>query len=147
MNESDLVARVLELIRTQAGPGTEAEVLVDRRVLALTRFANSYIHQNVADTTTTVRLRLHRDGHTASGATTLTVADALRDLVGRTVAASRHCPPDPGWPGLAPPTPVEDAAPVDDAIIAATPADRAARVRAFVDASAGLPAEIGRAHV
>ncbi len=140
MNESDLVARVLELIRTQAGPGTEAEVLVDRRVLALTRFANSYIHQNVADTTTTVRLRLHRDGRTASGSTTLTVADALRDLVGRTVAASRHCPPDPGWPGLAPPTPVDGAASVDEAIIAATPADRAARVRAFVDASAGLPA-------
>jgi predicted Zn-dependent protease len=137
--EPELVARVLEFVRTQAGPGTEAEVLVERRALALTRFANSYIHQNVADTTTTVRLRLHRDGHTASYATTLTVADALRDLVGRTVSASRHAPPDPGWPGLTPPTPVDDAVPADEAIIAATPADRAARVRAFVDASAGLP--------
>jgi len=140
MTELDVTTRVLELVRTMAGPGTQAEALVERRALALTRFANSYIHQNVADSTTTVRLRLHRDGRTASGSTTLTVADALRDLVERTVSASRHCPPDPGWPGLTPPTPVDEAAPPDEAIIAATPADRAARVRAFVDASGGLPA-------
>src|SRR2546425_11865684 len=106
----DLAARVLELVRVLAGPGTQAEVLVERRALALTRFANSYIHQNVADSTTTVRLRLHRDGRTASGSTPPTVADALRDLVERTVSASRHCPPDPGWPGLAPPTPAAAAA-------------------------------------
>ncbi len=135
----DLAARVLELVRVLAGPGTQAEVLVERRTLALTRFANSYIHQNVADTTTTVRLRLHREGRTATGSTTLTVADALRDLVERTVAASRLCPPDVGWPGLAPPSPVDEPVAVDEEIVAATPADRAARVRAFVDASAGLP--------
>ncbi len=140
MTELDLAARVLELVRVIAGPGTEADAMVERRALALTRFANSYIHQNVADLTTTVRLRLHRAGRTATGSTTLTVADALRDLVARTVAACRHCPPDPGWPGLAPPTPVDEPGTVDDDIIAATPADRAARVRAFVDATGGLPA-------
>ena len=140
MSEVDLAAQVLDLVRTLSGPGTQAEVLVERRTLALTRFANSYIHQNVADTTTTVRLRLHRDGRTAGGSTTLTVADALRDLVQRTAAASRLCPPDPGWPGLAPPSPVDEPVAVDEDVIAATPADRAARVRAFVDACAGLPA-------
>src|SRR5436309_13903820 len=140
VTELDLVARVLDLVRTLSGPGTQAEVLVERRTLALTRFANSYIHQNVADTTTTVRLRLHRDGCTAGGSTTLTVADALRDLVQRTAAASRLCPPDPGWPGLTPPSPVDEPVAVDEAVITATPAQRAARVRAFVDASGGLPA-------
>jgi predicted Zn-dependent protease len=139
VTELDLAARVLELVRVLGGPGTQAEALAERRALALTRFANSYIHQNVADATTTVRLRLHRDGRTATGSTTLTVAEALRDLVERTVAACRHCPPDPGWPGLAPPSPVGQPPAVDEDVIAATPADRAARVRAFVDASAGLP--------
>ena len=139
MAELDLAARVLEWVRMLGGPGTEAEVLVERRALALTRFANSYIHQNVADSTTTVRLRLHRDGRTALGSTTLTVADALKDLVERTVAASRLCPADPGWPGLTPPAPVDFPGTVDDDIVAATPADRALRVRAFVDAAGGLP--------
>src|SRR5439155_531858 len=132
MSEVDLAAQVLDLVRTLSGPGTQAEVLVERRTLALTRFANSYIHQNVADTTTTVRLRLHRDGRTAGGSTTLTVADALRDLVQRTAAASRLCPPDPGWPGLAPPSPVDQPVAVDEDVNAGTPADRAQRVRGFV---------------
>jgi predicted Zn-dependent protease len=139
VTELDLAARVLEWVRVLGGPGTEAEVLVERRALALTRFANSYIHQNVADVTTSVRLRLHRDGRTALGSTTLTVTDALKDLVERTVAASRHTPADPGWPGLTSPDRVDYAGTVDDDIVAATPADRAARVRAFVDAAAGLP--------
>src|SRR5262249_55319840 len=103
VTELDLAARVLEWVRVLGGPGTEAEVLVERRALALTRFANSYIHQNVADSTTSVRLRLHRAGRTALGSTTLTITEALKDLVERTVAASRHTPADPGWPGLAPP--------------------------------------------
>jgi predicted Zn-dependent protease len=139
VTELDLAARVLEWVRVLGGPGTQAEVLVERRALALTRFANSYIHQNVADSTTAVRLRLHREGRTATGSTTLTVTEALRDLVERTVAASRLCPPDPGWPGLAPPDPVEPGGPVDEDVVAASPADRAARVRAFVDAAGGLP--------
>src|SRR5207237_7926387 len=92
VTELDLAARVLEWVRVLGGPGTEAEVLVERRQLALTRFANSYIHQNVADSTTAVRLRLHRDGRTASGSTTMTVTSALRDLVDRTVAPSRRTP-------------------------------------------------------
>ncbi len=139
MTELDLAAQVLEWVRVISGPGTEAEVLVERQALALTRFANSYIHQNVADTVTTVRLRLHREGRTALGSTTLTVTDALKDLVERTVAASRHTPADPGWPGLAPPEPVDKPGTVDEDIIAASPADRASRVRAFVDAAGGLP--------
>ena len=43
---------------------------VDTTTLALTRFANSFVHQNVGDTTTSVRLRLHLDGRTRIGRTT-----------------------------------------------------------------------------
>ncbi|MBO0871215.1 MAG: TldD/PmbA family protein, partial [Micromonosporaceae bacterium] len=131
--------QVLDLVRAAAGPDAEGEVLVQRTDLGLTRFANSSIHQNVAESTTWVRLRLHHQGRTAAGSTTLTVPDALRDLVDRTVSACRLGPPDPTWPGLAPPAGLATIGTVDERIVAASPADRARLVRAFVDAAAGLP--------
>jgi predicted Zn-dependent protease len=128
---------VLDLVRA-AVPDAEAEVLVTSGDLGLTRFANSYIHQNVSDTATRVSLRLHTGGRTATGATTLVDRDALRSMVDRTVDAARLSPPDLRWAGLTAPTEVPALADPDEATIAAAPADRAARVRAFVDAAAGL---------
>ncbi|MET7805976.1 TldD/PmbA family protein [Micromonospora chersina] len=140
MTEVDLAGRVVELVRRLAGPDAEAEVVVTRADLALTRFANSFIHQNVAESGTTVRLRLHADGRTAAGSGSLVDPDGLTALVERTLAAVRLCPPDPAWPGLAPPAPVPSGAAVDEATAAASPDERAARVRAFVDAVDGLEA-------
>jgi predicted Zn-dependent protease len=137
VREQDLAGRVVELVRAAAGPAARAEVLADHTALALTRFANSYIHQNVADATTTVRLRLHLAGRTAAGSTTITSAEGLRDLVDRTIRAARLCPPDPTWPGLTPPTDAGGGN-CDEATARAGPDDRAARVRAFVDAAGGL---------
>jgi predicted Zn-dependent protease len=133
----DVAGRVLDLVREAAGAGAEAEVLVTRQELALTRFANSYIHQNVADVVTHVRLRLHFEGRTTVGSSTQ-LGDGLRDLVERTVTATRHSPPDPGWPGLAPPSPPPTDGNVDEATVAATPEERALRVRHFIDAASGL---------
>ncbi len=134
----DLATQVLDLVRAEVGAAAEAEVTVRRVDSALTRFANSFIHQNVADDTTTVTLRLHVDGRTASASTTLTSTDGLRDLVARTVSAARLSPEDPHWPGLTPATPLAGEGNVDEATAAATPAERAQRVRAFVDAAGGL---------
>jgi predicted Zn-dependent protease len=134
---TQLAATVLELV-TRSAPAAEAEVAVRRENLALTRFANSYIHQNVADASVTVRLRLFVDGRTATGSTTRTDPEGLRGLVDRTLAAARLTPPDPGWPGLAPPAPPAGAGTADEAVVSAGPADRADLVRAFVDAAGGL---------
>jgi len=136
--ELDVAARVIELVRRIAGPTAEAEALADHTALALTRFANSFIHQNVAEATTSVRLRLHLDGRTAAGSTTVVTDDGLRGLVERTVAAARLCPPDPAWPGLAPPMPAVGPGRWDEATAHASPAERAERVRSFVDAAGGL---------
>jgi predicted Zn-dependent protease len=133
-NETDIASRVLELVRQHAG--VEAEVLVERQELALTRFANSYIHQNVADAITAVRLRVHAEGRTTSSSTT--VVDGLDDLVTRTLAALRLAPADATWPGLSSPAQVAFGGNADEATASAAPADRAARVRAFVDAADGL---------
>lgn len=133
-----VAAQVLDLVRSAAGAGAQAEVMVATTHQALTRFANSFIHQNVANTETSVRLRVHAGGRTAAGATTVVDADGLRSLVGRTLAAAGLCPPDPGWPGLAEPAPLDGPARVDETVLAATPADLAQQVRAFVDAAGGL---------
>ncbi|MFG2058207.1 TldD/PmbA family protein [Micromonospora sp. NPDC048930] len=140
MTELDLAGRVVELVRRLAGPDAQAEVVVTRSELALTRFANSFIHQNVAESGTTVRLRLHADGRTAAGGGSLVDAAGLTALVERTLAAARLCPPDPAWPGLTPPAPVPPAAVFDEATAYAPPDERATRVRAFVDAVEGLEA-------
>jgi predicted Zn-dependent protease len=133
--ELDIAQQVLSCA---APSGAEAEVSVDRYAAALTRFANSFIHQNIADTTTTVRLRLHLDGRTATGSTTLTSAAGLRDLVERTLAAARLCPPDQAWPGLAPPAALAGEGDYDEASAGASPDERADRVRDFVAAAGGL---------
>ena len=138
MSELALAGRVVELVRSAAGPGAEAEVVVWHAAEALTRFANSAIHQNVADATTTVRLRLHLDGRTASGSTTRTDTDGLQALVERTVSAARLSPPDVSWPGLTPPTPLNPGEELDEATARATPQERAVRVRDFVAAAGGL---------
>ncbi len=136
MTNADISEQVLGLVRT-GSPAAEAEVLVYAADAALTRFANSSIHQNVAESTTAVRLRVHADGRTAAGSTTVTDADGLRALVERTLAAARLSPPDPRWPGLTPPAPVT-VMEVDPQTAHAGPAQRASRVAAFVAAGAGL---------
>ncbi|ASW56652.1 TldD/PmbA family protein [Plantactinospora sp. KBS50] len=136
--ELDLASRVADLVRSLGGPGAQAEVWVQHSELSLTRFANSAIHQNVSDTAVRIRLRVHVDGRTAAGSTTLIDRDGLTGLVERTLAAARLCPPDAGWPGLAQPAPVRADTAFDEATAAADPAERASRVRDFVAAAGGL---------
>src|SRR5258706_10292115 len=106
MASSDISEQVVDLVRA-GSPAAAAEVIVWAGDQALTRFANSAIHQNVAESTTAVRLRVHADGRTAAGSTTMTDADGLRALVDRTLAAARLSPPDPLSPGLTTRAPVE----------------------------------------
>lgn len=135
----DVASQVLESVRS-AGADTEAEVSVARHSLALTRFANSFIHQNLATDTTTVRLRLHAAGRTVTGATTVTDPDGLQELVERTLAAVTLAPADLGWPGLALSAPLSGAPGWDESTAEASPDRRAAHVKAFVDAAGGLEA-------
>jgi predicted Zn-dependent protease len=138
--ELDVAERVLSILRRRGGTeAAEAEVGVRRGTRALTRFATSFIHQNVAEDVSHVLLRIALDGRPASSSLDGPTDDGtLGRLVDNVLAAARVTPIDPGWPGLTPPTPVADIDHWDDAIAAAVPDDRAARVRAFVDAADGL---------
>ena len=130
----DVCERVLRLVGTDA----EAEVTVTAGHEALTRFATSFIHQNVADDARQVHLRVALDGRVAEATANQADDDALARLVRSTVDAARLQPVDPGWPGLAPPA--EDAAVDhwDDATADADPGQRAERIADFVAAAEGL---------
>ncbi|MBS2538275.1 TldD/PmbA family protein [Catenulispora sp. NF23] len=138
---TETAERVLEAARTAVGGSADVDVTVEHEHLALTRFANSYIHQNVASDTDTVTLRIHADGRTAVNATTVTDDAGLAALVERTVAAVRLSPADPGWAGLSSraPLPVASAEP-DLATGGAGPEARAEQVKAYVDAVGDLTA-------
>ncbi|WP_307871051.1 metallopeptidase TldD-related protein [Micromonospora sp. C51] len=136
--ELDIAGRVVDLVARLAGPAAQAEVTVTRVESALTRFANSAIHQNVAASSVDVRLRVHLAGRTAAGSGNAVTTDGLRALVERVLTAARFTPPDPAWPGLAPAAPVAPSPAWDPATAHAGPDQRAALVRAFVDAAGGL---------
>ena len=134
---ADLTAAVLEEVRRQAGADAEATARAESTALALTRFAASAIHQNVADERTTLHLQLTVDGgRTASSSTTRT--SSVPELVAATLAAARLRPRDPEWPGLGGPAPLVSSGSADAATAQTSPAERAAAVAAFVAAAGGL---------
>ncbi len=133
-----VAARVLELVRGRAATA-DAEVVVRSGTSALTRFANGFIHQNVAEDVGHVALRVALDGRVA--ATSLDgVADdaALARLVDGVFAAASISPVDRAWPGVAAPEDVPAVDHWDDATAAASPDDRARGVASFVAAADGL---------
>lgn len=133
----DLAQQVLSRV-VAASAGADVEVSVDHSRPALTRFANSVIHQNVAEESVSVGIRVHVDGRTASASSTVVGEDGLDDLVSRVLAAAALAPLDAGWPGVAPPAALGAVGPLDPATRDASPDDRATIVRDFVDAAGGL---------
>lgn len=129
--------RVLELV-ARANRSAEAAVTVSRESLALTRFAESFIHQNVADESDRVVLQVHVDGRTASATTNQAAPDALSTLVASVLAAAALSPIDAGWAGLTAPAGAHSAGNWDQATAIAAPKARALAVKSFVDGAAGL---------
>ncbi len=129
-----------EQVLDHVGDRAEAVVTAVHGMAGLTRFANSFIHQNVAEEELTVGLKLAVDGRYASGETNQTDSEGLRRLVERIFDAARLRPPDPDWPGLSPQAPVADVTHWDEATAGASPDVRADIVRAFAEAGGGLEA-------
>jgi predicted Zn-dependent protease len=126
--------RVLEIVRRRA----EAQVRVATGRRSLTRFANSLIHQNVAEEKSSVTLTLVTDGRLARASTNRVDDDGLGALVERTLEAARLRPPDREWPGLAPPAPAPRVDHYDKATDEASPRQRAEVVRDFLEAGPGM---------
>ena len=108
------------------------------RTPALTRFANSQIHQNVAETNVVVNLRFVVGKRVGVASTGRTDEEGLRRAGGeRAAAIARVVEELEDWAGLPGPTPVEavDGRPTPPATADATPELRAEGVRAVIAAA------------
>jgi PmbA protein len=114
----------------------EAEVIFTERSAALTRFANSRIHQNVSERDATLRVRLVRDASTGVASTNRLDDEGLREVIARASAILALATPNPGGAPLADPIP--SAADEGLGYVAATaradPELRAAGARAVIAA-------------
>jgi predicted Zn-dependent protease len=126
-----LLATALELV-----PSGEAEAMFASHDSALTRFANSRIHQNVAEHDATLRVRVVDDARTGVATTNRLDAEGLREVVERASAISRRARPNPEAAVLAHPSPA--AVPPGLGYFAATadadPTERALGARAVIAA-------------
>ncbi|MHB1445996.1 MAG: TldD/PmbA family protein [Acidimicrobiales bacterium] len=132
-----LADHVLDLVRGRAG----ATVTVRHVSDGLTRFANSFIHQNVGDEHVLVTLELVSDGRPAAASTSMVDAASLTRLVEDALTSASVRPVDPSWAGLCPPTPQPfSQVHYDPDTAGVGAAERAEVVQGFVEAGTGLEA-------
>ena len=72
--------QLAEWVLDRVGDRAEADVRINGGPSSLTRFANSFIHQNVGEDADTVALRVASASRVASGTTTYLDPDALGEL-------------------------------------------------------------------
>jgi predicted Zn-dependent protease len=115
---------------------TEAEALVNSDDSALTRFANSEIHQNVAETNVSINLRVVVGKRIGVASTDRTDAEGLRRLAQNAAAIARVVEELDDWSGLPDPTEIRDVpAAYSGATAEASPEFRAEAVRAVIGAA------------
>jgi predicted Zn-dependent protease len=119
-----------------AAGASEAEALVSDERAQLTRFANSEIHQNVAETNGTINLRVAIGKGVGVASSNRTDDHGLRRLAETAVAIARNSAELEDWGGLPSPTPVHEVPGAwAEATASATPEERAAGVRAVIAAA------------
>jgi predicted Zn-dependent protease len=119
-----------------AAGASEAEALVSDERAQLTRFANSEIHQNVAETNGTVNLRVAIGKRIGVASSNRTDDEGLRRLAQTAVAIARNSAELDDWGGLPSPTPVHEVNGAwAESTAAATPEQRAEGVRAVIAAA------------
>jgi predicted Zn-dependent protease len=129
------VADRVVALATEAG-ATEAEGLVSVEGAQLTRFANSEIHQNVAETNGSLNLRVAIGRRVGVASSNRLDDEGLRRVADTAVAIARNSAELGDWGGLPGPTPTVDLpAGWSESTAAATPEERAEGVRAVIGAA------------
>lgn len=119
-------------------PADEAEAILLVEDQALTRFANSVIHQNVVQCNARLAVRAVVNGGVGLAITNRLDDEGRRWVAGQAAAIARLQPPDAEFPGLPAGGPVRPATTYWEATAAVTPAQRAEMVQMVVDAAARL---------
>jgi PmbA protein len=133
-SELQIAERVLGFAESEGA--TEAEVLVLGGSEQLTRFANSQVHQNVAETNTQVNLRFVVGRQIGVASTNRMAAESLRELArsaGRIARLQAELEDFRGLPGAGPRTEVSGSA--ASSTVDASPETRADGARAVIAAA------------
>lgn len=133
---TELVEQVIDIV----GGRAEAEAIARTGRFELTRFANSFIHQNVSDDVADVSVTVAVDGKVASGTTTNPTPQGLASMVSAALKTASMQRVDEDFPGFGGPVDQVAHDRFDESTAAADPAARAEIVKAFVDAGEGLSA-------
>ncbi|CAN5764481.1 TldD/PmbA family protein [soil metagenome] len=130
----ELAQRVLQLADQEGA--TEAEALVMGGSEQLTRFANSEIHQNVAEDNRTVNLRFAIGKQVGVTSTNRLDDESLRRLAAAAAQIARLQPERDDFSGLPGPTDIKPVAGAyERATAACSPEDRAEAARAVISAA------------
>ena len=78
----------------------ECELKMMHSKSALTRFANSQIHQNVDEESADVYLTLHKDGKTLSRSKNITAIKSSKEFIEEALDSLKESPKDTTWAGL-----------------------------------------------
>lgn len=78
----------------------ECEIKMMHSKNALTRFANSHIHQNVDEESADVFLTIHKDGKTISRSKNITGIKNSKEFVKEALESLEQSPNDTTWAGL-----------------------------------------------
>ncbi len=129
-----IAERVVAL--AEAAGGTEVEAVVSDERAQLTRFANSEIHQNVAETNGSINLRVAIGKRVGVASSNRLDDEGLRRLAETATAIARNSAELDDWGGLPEPTPIaEIPAGWSEGTAGATPEQRAQGVRAVIAAA------------
>ena len=125
----DLVKKILEKVKVD-----QAEIRLSNEDTSLTRYANSRIHQNIAQNDATVSIRAVKGKKVGSATTNSIDEDSLIDCLRRAENIAKHQKKDPQFKGL--PEPKEGRsgkAPYEKETAEFSPEERAEIVKQIID--------------
>jgi PmbA protein len=133
LGESDLKSIADRILG--ASTADQTEVLVFTNDSALTRFANSYIHQNVELTSVDISVRAVIGKKIGVAATNILSDESLRGVAERAMTLARHQKENDDFQSLPRPAPIRQAAAFSERTAKCTPEERADTVAAICDAA------------
>lgn len=128
MNPIELAKKALSF-----ASGDQVEVVVQKHNNALTRYANSYIHQNVKEVDTTISIRVIKDNRQGTASTNITDMDALEATAKKAMQLCEFSPKNPHELKLPEKSEYRQLNPLDEQTVNCTPEQRADAVATMVN--------------
>ncbi|MDI6717386.1 MAG: TldD/PmbA family protein [Actinomycetota bacterium] len=127
--------RIREALKTAINYSTadQLEVIASSRNIALTRFSNNYIHQNVAETNMSISIRAVVGKRLGYASTNRLDKDSIENVVDKAIENAVHRPPDLDFVSLPEPKQIAERDLIARSTIEYTPKERAADVLKFIN--------------